>query len=250
VTKLRQSRDAPILAELLELHAVARPQVLDCTYGSGVIWGRLPVRRDVIKADINPALPGLDLVCDWRDLPHYLAAGALDVLVWDPIQVSDVGQTSTLYRRYVADEHAVRGARAVTDLFPGFLDVAAYLVKPRTGIVLAKMCDQVHSSRYQWQVFALVAEAQRRGWTACQPRVCFNPAPTPIPGIRHQRHTRNDVAYWIVLRNGPSCIGPGRLVRHRRICEVCETPFWARRRDARSCTAACRKRLSRRGVPG
>jgi hypothetical protein len=234
-----------VLAELLELHAVAHPQVLDCTYGTGAIWGRLPIRREVIKVDINAALPGLDLISDWLELPRHFAAASLDVLVWDPIQVSDVGSSSQLYQRYVAEQNRIRGASAVSDLFAGFLDVAAQLLKPRTGIVLAKMCDQVHSSRYRWQVFTLVAEAQARGWTACQPRALVNPAPTPIPGVRHQRHTRNNVVYWIVLRNGPSCVGPGRLVRHQRVCQACGDRFWARRADARACGTRCRQRLHR-----
>ena len=95
VTKLpRQSRDAPILSELLELHAVARPRVVDCTYGRGNIWGHLPIRQQVFKADINPDLPGLDLVADYRELPRYLARASVDVLVWDPIHAPDVGRSS------------------------------------------------------------------------------------------------------------------------------------------------------------
>lgn len=245
VTKARQSRDAPVLADLLDLHAVARPQVLDCTYGTGVIWGRLPIRREVIKVDINPALPGLDFVCDWLELPRYVMPGSLDVLVWDPIQVSDVGKSSQLYQRYVADQTKVRGTDAVVDLFPGFLEMARQVLEPRTGIVLAKMCDQVHSQRFRWQVFALVGEAQRRGWTACQPRALFNPAPPPIPGVHRQYHSRNDVAYWLVLRNGPSCCGPGRAVRHERRCQSCAAHFCSRRSDAATCSDRCRQRLSR-----
>src|SRR5579859_8044700 len=33
----RASRDAPVLAELLDLHVVARPVILDCTFGRGGI---------------------------------------------------------------------------------------------------------------------------------------------------------------------------------------------------------------------
>jgi hypothetical protein len=235
-----------VLRELLELHAVARPQVLDCTYGRGLIWGRLPVRRDVIKVDVNGELPGLDVVCSWLELPLHFAAGSVDVLVWDPIQVSDVGATSKVYQRYVAAENEGRGPRAVTDLFAGFFDSAARIVRPRTGIVLAKMSDQVHSQRYRWQVFELVAEAQRRAWTACQPRVVLNPAPPPIAGIKRQVHTRNNVAWWIVLRNGPACHGPGRQVRHDLVCRGCLQRFSARRSDARTCSERCKKRAQRR----
>ena len=243
VRKTRESRDAPILRELLELHAIARPRVLDCTYGSGLIWGRLPIRRHVLKADINPLLPGLDYVCSWLALASVVPPHSIDVLVWDPIQVTDVGKSSRVYQRYVAPDHAVNGPTAVSDLFPDFLEVAAQIVKTHTGIVLAKMSDQVHSSRYRWQVFELVASATRRGWTPCQPRVLLNPNPAPVPGVRRQYHTRNNVAWWIVLRNGTQCHGPGRQVRHALTCKACGEPFLARRADARTCSGRCRQRL-------
>src|SRR5207302_9259421 len=109
VTKApRQSRDAPILDELLELHAIPQPTIIDCTYGRGAIWGRLPIRASVVKVDIQD-LPGLDLVADWRNLPQHFAPGSIDVLVWDPIHVADVGRTSTRYSRYVAPQNPVNG---------------------------------------------------------------------------------------------------------------------------------------------
>lgn len=246
VSKVTPSRDAPILRELLDLHALARPRVLDCTYGRGLIWGRLPIRREVIKVDVNSALPDLDLVCDWLELPQHVGVGWLDVLVWDPIQVSDVGKSSKMYWRYVATENEVRGPVAVSAMFEPFLRMAAQIVKPKTGIVLAKMCDQVHNGRYQWQVFELIAEAHRQGWTACQPRVVFNPSLPPVPGIKRQWHTRNNVAWWLVLRNGPACHGPGRRVRYDLTCASCNERFPARRPDARTCSNRCRLRWGRR----
>jgi len=92
----------------------------------------------------QPRFVGLDLVADWRDQPTHFAADSVDVLVWDPIHVADVGANCQLYRRSVATQSPVSGS-SVTHLYPAFLDVAAQLVKPRTGICLVKMCDQVHS---------------------------------------------------------------------------------------------------------
>lgn len=247
VTKApRQSRDAPILAELLELHAVAQPRIIDCTFGKGAIWGRLPIRASVVKVDIQP-LPGLDLVADWRDLPSHYARGSFDVFVADPIFVADVGRTSTLYGRYVANENPVKGD-SVAHLFPHLLDVAAYLVKPGAGVCLVKMCDQVHSGRYQWQVYELVAESQRRGWTACQRKIVPNAALGRIRDQQHKwkYHTRNECAEWIVLRNGPACHGPGRRLKHEFNCTMCGAKFSARRADARTCPGGrCRQRRHR-----
>lgn len=99
-------------AELLELHASARPRVLDCTYGRGAVWSRLPVRQSVVKVDIQP-LEGLDLQADWRELPCHYPRGSIDVLVWDPIHVADVGCLSQFYSRYVAEQNPVTGGSVV-----------------------------------------------------------------------------------------------------------------------------------------
>lgn len=246
VTKLpRQSRDAPLLAQLLELHAVANPRIVDCTYGRGAIWGRLPARRRIIKVDINADLPGLDVVADWLDLGQHFAPGSIDVLVWDPIHVADAGRTSQLYDRYVAPAHAVKGATGVAGLFPGFLDVAAQVVKHRTGIVLVKLADQVHAQRQQWQAFTFVPEAQARGWTACDYTIVIRPTPTPDPKHKHAYHLRKAHSFWIVLRHGPSCRGPGKRLQYEFTCHVCGKTFLARRADATTCSPRCRKRRSR-----
>jgi hypothetical protein len=119
------------------------------------------------------------------------------VLVWDPIHVADVGRTSQFYERYVALQNPVTG-KSVAHLYAGFLDVAEQLVKPKTGIVLVKLCDQVHNGRYRWQVYELVAEAQRRGWTACQRKIVSN---SRLGRIRDQQHKRQwSQRQWPVWR--------------------------------------------------
>jgi hypothetical protein len=234
-------RDAPILAELLELHASARPRILDCTYGRGRVWGHLPARRRVIKVDVNGQLPGLDLVADWLELPCHFARGSIDCLVWDPIHVADVGRTSAFYTRYVAPQHPVNG-ESVAHLYAGFLDVAEWLVRPTTGICLVKLCDQVHEGRQRWQVHQLVELAQRRGWTACDYTIVQNGAGRRCdPKHASRYHVRNQWAFWVVLRHGPACHRPGQRLKHQLVCQVCGESFWARRADATTCGRACRQ---------
>jgi hypothetical protein len=246
VTKApRQSRDAPILAELLELHAAANPSILDATYGHGNIWGHLPIRHQVIKVDINPELHGLDLVADWRNLATHYPPGSIDCLVWDPIHVADVGRTSKRYSRYVAPQNPVKG-ESVTHLFPAFFDVAEQLLKPRTGIVLAKMCDQVHAGMRQWQCDVLRAVASGRGWTACDRKIVHKPPAGRDPKHKVKYHAGEQLAEWIVLRNGPACHGPGRRLKYELKCIVCGTTFSARRSGARTCPGGrCRQRRHR-----
>ena len=93
----------------------------------------------------------------------------------------------------------------------------------------------------------LVAEAQRRRWTACQYAIVQN-RDGARPDAKHRRryHVSSPIAYWLVLRNGPSCHGPGRRLKHELVCEACGEPFYARRADARTCGGRCRSTLRRR----
>ncbi len=136
---------------------------------------------------------------------------------------------------------------SVAHLYAGFLDVAEQLVKPTTGVCLVKICDQVHSGRQQWQVFELVADAQRRGWTACDYTVVQNgTGARRDPKHNAKYHVRNQWAFWIVLRRGSACHDPGRRLKHDLTCEVCGQTFTARRSDARTHSGPCRQTLYRR----
>jgi len=133
--------------------------------------------------------------------------GSIDCLVWDPIHVADVGRTSQFYGRYVAPQNPVKGDN-VTHLYPCFLEVAEWLVKPRTGVCLVKLCDQVHSGRQQWQVLNFVYEAQRRGWTACDYTI--------VQDVTGARKDPKHKAKYHVRTTGPSgsCCATGPPAMH------------------------------------
>jgi hypothetical protein len=57
---------------------------------------------------------------------------------------------------------------------------------------------------------------------------------------------RNQWAFWIVLRNGAACYGPGRRLKHELTCQVCGKMFYARRADAKTHDGTCRATLYRR----
>lgn len=155
----------------------------------------------------------------------------------------DVGRTSALYNRYVSASNPVKGP-SVAHLFPDLLEVAEQLVKPGTGVLIVKLCDIVHPGRRQWQDFALVAEARRRGWTACDRAIVRN-MHSRLSDDKHKAkyHTRNEWAEWLCFRNGPSCAGPGQRLKHKLTCGVCGVSFYARRADASTCSPAHRTKL-------
>jgi hypothetical protein len=63
------------------------------------------------------------------------------------------------------------------------------------------------------------------------------------PKHKVKYHVRNQWAFWIVLRNGPACYGPGRRLKHELVWQACGKPFWACRSDARTHDGACRRAL-------
>jgi hypothetical protein len=102
----------------------------------------------------------------------------------------------------------------------------------------------VHCGARQWQLVDLVLAARSAGFTPCdyvaKPRAFVLEDPKWI----QQYHLRSST-FWVVLRNGPSCSGPG--VGRLRICQApgCGLPFRSKRKDARTHNATCRQRLHR-----
>jgi len=95
-------------------------------------------------------------------------------------------------------------------------------------------------------VFELVAEAQRRGWTAGDYTIVQNTSGARRdPKHKAKYHVRNQWAFWLVLRHGPACHGPGRRLKHELTCVVCVKPFWAKRSDAKTHDGTCRQALRR-----
>jgi hypothetical protein len=102
----------------------------------------------------------------------------------------------------------------------------------------------VHSGRQRWQLFDLVAEAQRRGWTACDYTVVQNAsAARSNPKHKTQYHVRNQCAFWLVLRNGPACHGARATSQARAdVCGVRQTPSRRGDRMPRRTTAPAARR--------
>jgi hypothetical protein len=130
----------------------------------------------------------------------------------------------------------------IAPLFAPFLEAARAVLQPKTGIVLAKIADQVHNGCRQWQFIDLVLEARAAGFTSCDYAVKPHTSPTDPKWIR-EYHWRSP-AFWVVLRNGAARHGPG--VGRLCICVVDGVAFKAKRSDAVTCSDRCRQRRQRR----
>lgn len=180
------------------------------------------------------------MVGNWNDLASFFPPASFDVVVLDPPHVSDAGNGIVGARdwgdRYGTLTPGFKG-KNITPLFAPFLEAARAVLQPKTGIVLVKIGEQVHSGPRQWQFVDLVLAGRAAGFTACDFGVKPHRSPTD-PKWATQFHLRSPT-FWIVLRNGKSCHGPGR--GRLRICVVDGIAFKAARSDAVTCSDRCRQ---------
>jgi hypothetical protein len=96
----------------------------------------------------------------------------------------------------------------VTFTFDAFLAEARRVLVPQTGVVLAKIADQIHGSEYQWQARALQNKAEEHGLSCCDLilSVRWSRGGLLDPRWLHVNHVRQVHCYWLALRNGPSCV--------------------------------------------
>jgi hypothetical protein len=240
----RRSSDAPFLCQLLEVHAVAEPRILDATYGDGVMWRGLPYRPT--RMDLRPDLD-LDVVGDWSAMPSLFGMASFDVVVFDPPHVTDAGDGmgagSDWHARYGLDSPLTHGADNIAHLYGTFLHAARAVLVPKTGIVLAKIADQVHDRAQQWQHVDFVLAARAAGFTVCDYAIKLRQQLGPVdPRWQQRYHVPKPWSFWIVARAGSSCRGPG-VARHRR-CAMCGAELDGRR-DALTCSPRCQKRRQR-----
>lgn len=204
--------DQDALRTLLAIHAVPDARILDVTHNVGRIWRGLPYQ--VHRSDSDPHLHAdghTDTVADFRALPF--DDGSWDVLVFDPPHITDAGDGIVGEEQW-GGRFGTRGdglrAVSVDHLFEPFLLEARRVLARETGIVLAKIADQVHSGRYQFQHVALIEAARSLGFTACDLmlRLAYSRGGLVDPRWRRIYHVRGVHSYWLVLRNGTSCMAP------------------------------------------
>jgi hypothetical protein len=208
-------KDPEVLEQLLELHAVPHPRILDTTYGLGVMWRGIEDRWKPVRMDLDPER-GLDFIGNFLDmgLAHYARRGnsgaptwfpeLYDVVIWDPPHITDAGKNSTMRSLYGLGSPGLR-ANNISHFYAPFLEQAKLVLK-ENGVILSKLADQVHSARHQWQQVDFINAVRIAGMTPCDMIVKADPrAGTLMGNWRTVRHTRNAHCYWIVVRNGTRC---------------------------------------------
>jgi hypothetical protein len=239
---IRTSSDAGILSQLIGLHYYHEPILLDATWGGGRMWRGCPYQPST-RFDTR-ALPGVDVVGEWSDLPRLFESSAFQAIVWDPPHQTD-GGIGALHgdwgNNYGTTGANVRGYDNISHLYPDFLKAARAVLQPEVGMLLVKIADQVHAQEQQLQAVDFVLACRADGWTVCE-MVPKMRRPGPIdPRWRRQLHVRKAWSYWICAHPGPRCPAVG--VALVRPCQGCGRDFRSQRSDARTCGDACRQRL-------
>jgi len=241
--------DAAILSQVISLHYYAEPISLDATYGGGRMWNGC-VYQPTTRFD-QRALPNVDVVGDWGQLPELFGPRAFQLVVWDPPHQTDGGERAFTKGAWSASygtaDPAFRGHDNITHLYAGFLDSARQILV-EDGMLLAKIADQVHGGVQHLQAVDFVVAARMAGWTVCEllPKMR---QPTPSdPRWRRQLHIRKAWSYWICAHPGPEC--PAIGVALVKPCEGCGRDFHTKRSHAKACGKACQDRLYRRRRKG
>ena len=212
--------DHEALQALLSLHACPEPRILDVTHNVGVMWRRLPYRP--VRSDRDALLfeqGHTDLVADFRALP--VSDASYDVIVFDPPHMTDAttgihggrprnSREGTAMGRYGVTATDYQGQLDITFTFDAFLTEARRVLVPRSGVVLAKIADQIHGNAYRWQARTLQNKAEAVGFCCCDLmlRASWERAGLIDPRWKHINHVRQVHTYWLVLRNGPDCFSP------------------------------------------
>jgi hypothetical protein len=198
----------------LTLHAPSEPRILDVTFNQGKMWRGLPWQPH--RLDINPARD-VDTVGSFLELSHLFGPDSFDALVFDPPHVTEAGSGGVMGGNY-ADRYGTRtegyDGASIAPLFAPFLAEARKVLAP-SGVILAKLADQVHRGRYRWQHVDFINAVEAEGMTACDLFMKISLARRGLvdPRWRNVFHARQVHTYWIVVRNGSSCMRPAHRAR-------------------------------------
>jgi hypothetical protein len=167
---VRLTTDARLLRQLLSLHALPDPEILDVCANVGVMWRGIERHYRVRRLD-QEAFPGVDLVGRWQDLPVLFPTRRFDVIAFDPPFLTQTGDGLAGSRRgygvrYGTQSGAVRSAGPnIISLFSPFLCAARAVLRDNQSIIVAKIGDVVRSNRRQLQPVEFILAA-RAGFSA------------------------------------------------------------------------------------
>lgn len=193
--------DQDCLRDLIPLHALPNPRILDTTFHTGRMWVGLPWQPHE-RMDCYP-YPNVTTVGDFRSMPADWTE-TFDIVVFDPPHDTERGVTSRLASRYGGREQGMQHAENIAHLFPPFLAEAKRVLRPK-GVILAKLMDGTHRGRMQWvEHLFLSAVDEVPGLVACDRKVKIEGRAATQNNWQGKQvhHCRTDYVFWMVVRKG------------------------------------------------
>lgn len=181
--------------------------IWDCTYERGRMWRGLDV-QPVIKSDIKPIEQDVARL-DYRELHKDWHGGGVDLLVFDPPHAMHGGAKGGMAEGGWGDTYGTRADVAIKTkelsiawTFADFL-LSARHVMDEHGIILAKLGDQTHGTRNQWEHCRMWSAALACGFTPCDLLIKVRQEPKRRdPKHKHQYHFDKILCYFVVIRAG------------------------------------------------
>lgn len=237
-----------VLAHLVELHFDGGQACkLDITAGTNCsgVWRGSGYRPD-IRFD-KRALPGIDVVGDWQDLPRLFDAGTIDLVLADPPHQTAGGDGALggeWAERFGTADAVLHAYQNVSHLFAPLLEAVRPILHPRRGTFVMKMADQSRSNGHaQLQAIDFVNAARGTGWDVCHFQPIFTGNKADDPRWLRQIVLRKTHCYLIVAH--PNRCHADGIIRSAK-CPYCPNYYAPGRSDQQTCGRdLCRQRRRR-----
>lgn len=202
----RTASNAPVFADLMEMHVPRGATVADVTHGKGAFWRDIPEGTYDVRA--TDLLDGIDC----RDLPY--RDGEIDAVILDPPYMHTPGGTAHVehqnfeayYQNNACTEARRKDVRyhdAVLLLYMESINEAARVLRIG-GVLVIKCQDEICAGQMRLTSAELTHYLVRRDWTMLD---LFVVVRLNKPGISRlasaQKHSRRNHSYFLVVENKP-----------------------------------------------
>lgn len=197
--------NAEVFPQILDIHVPIGAKIADVTYGKGVFWKYVDLRKyELFASDIATGI-------DCRKLPY--ANATLDALVLDPPYMEGLlrdnkGQKAgngshSAFREYYSngDEHNQEGPKwhaAVADLYYK-AGTEGFRVLKENGVMIVKCQDEVSANR-QWLTHVeIINYYEKLGFYTKDLFVVVRQNKAVIARLKKQVHARKNHSYFLVF---------------------------------------------------
>lgn len=221
VVSSHAGNNAELFPQILDLHVPEGSLIADITYGTGVFWRNVDLRKyRLLPSDISAGV-------DCRSLPYEDAS--IDAVVLDPPYMEGFfrrepghkagGGSHAAFRRYYSNgDETSAGPKwhaAVTDLYFR-AGKEAYRVLKENGVLIVKCQDEVSANR-QWLTHVeIINHYEKIGYYTKDLFILMRSNKPVISRLKKQVHARKNHSYFLVFVKLPGRANPLR-VRSRAI---------------------------------